>query len=172
MVTSVAQSGLTEEPAHWQRSASEGDWFLDSFAMSELPVVTSHDRFEGTHWRCAQLFFAWSPASVTSGCICVHAHLFGCPRSLCGPEPDMLLRAVAAALINAQLQLRSFEEIQLHEAAEFAKLLEMHYFSFSKRERHQEMARELAAASNHGICDLLEFIHKAARKLLECSPRA
>ena len=89
-----------------------------------------------------------------------------------GPGHDALLRAVAAALINALLQLRSFEEIQLNEAAEFAHLLEMHYCAFPTREQHQQMARELEAASTRGICDLLKFIHKASCRLLKRSPLA
>ena len=81
----------------------------------------------------------------------------------------MLPRAVAAALTRAQLELRSYEDIQPREVAEFANLLQMHYHAFSNREKHQRMARDLAAATESGICDLLKFIHKAACKLLECS---
>ena len=46
------------------------------------------------------------------------------------------------------------------------KLLGAHSASFSKREQHHQVARELTAALDSGVKDVLKFIHNAASKLL------
>ena len=80
--------------------------------------------------------------------------------------------AAAATLAKAQLEFRCYHGIQQQEAAEFARMLALHYYSFADREKHKKMAAELAAALEAGVCALLKFVHKAALELLRRSPVA
>ena len=82
----------------------------------------------------------------------------------------MLSCAAAAALTRAQPELRCYREFQTREAAESARMLEMHYQSFEDQKEHQQMAVELAAALADGMGALLKFVYRASRELLRSSP--
>ncbi len=81
----------------------------------------------------------------------------------------MLWCAAAAILVNAQMDFRYYVEIQPQEAAEFARMLRMHYHSFNDQKKHQDEVVELLAALADGPCALLKFVYEATREPLRCS---
>lgn len=70
------------------------------------------------------------------------------------------------------MEFLPYVEIQPQEAAEFARMLRMHYRSFKDRGEFQQMVVKLAAALADGPCALLKFVYEATRELLRRSSLA
>ncbi len=168
--------------AAWRELASKGWWRFEVPARSELhpttvvcackPLQDCLGPAQKTQWLVraqAKPSMVWSLGCASHTCNPSRL-LQPYHKARCGRDADMLCRA--ATLTTAQMEFRRYLEIQPQEAAEFVRMLAMHYRSFENREDHQQTVVKLAAALADGPCALLKFVYEASRKLPRRLPLA
>ena len=98
--------------------------------------------------------------------MCLFVSTVGC--AYCLPQlawrmalsPSVAGFSAAETVNKALLELRSYEEIQLHEAAKLGQLLIVLYRHLWSLEQYTLMVQDLSAALSGGVRDVLKFIHK------------
>ncbi len=74
---------------------------------------------------------------------------------MCSAEPQRGGIRAAETVNKALLELRSYHEIQLQEAAKLGQLLIVLYAQLWSLEHYTLLVQELSAALSGGVCDVL-----------------